>query len=183
MSLSEVTVHCSSNSALASAPRATRGMQIDNRFRRIRAERHALVDRGQKTRRPVNRPARWQTAGIGQDHKGGQVFVDGSQAVAGPRAHAGEPIHREPGVHLKRRGGVVVALGDHRMEERDVIDTFRQVWKKTADPMPAPAMLRNAYGLFITNPAGQRTLCSRLCSPAIGHEMAGPACNRTCRYG
>ena len=112
-------------------------LEVHHRFLGLGTEGDALVVRGQESRGPVDGSTGRQSAGIGQHHEGWQILILGAEAVAQPGAHAGEPVEREAAVHLEGRRSVVVALGEHRVDEAQVVGTAGEVRQQVADPGPA----------------------------------------------
>ena len=91
------------------------------------ADHRALVRRGQEAGAPVGRAVGGEAARVGQDDERRQVVGQAAQAVADPRAHAGEARQHEAGVLHERRRAVDVRLRDHRVDEGDVVDARAEV--------------------------------------------------------
>ena len=99
------------------------------------------MPRRQKTVRPIDRPARWKPARIGQHDIRGEIVRLAAEAVTHPRPEYGEAVQPETGVGLKRRGRVIGRVGDHRANDCQLIRDARDVRKKVRDPQPALAAL------------------------------------------
>ena len=117
--------------------RACREEVVDGRAARPQGD--ALVTRGQEAVAPVDRAARRHPARVGQDDVGGQVVCHRAEAVTQPRAHDREAVEAEAGVLLERRGGVVRGVGDHRVDDRQLVGDARDVREQVRDPQPVLA--------------------------------------------
>ena len=93
----------------------------------------------QKPGRPVHVPIRRQPARIGQHDKRRQVVIQATQPVTDPRPNARKPGQHKPGRLHERRRPVHVRLRDHRMDERNVVDTFAKRRHRIAQPFAALA--------------------------------------------
>ena len=104
------------------------------------AEDGALIARGHVAAGPVFRAADGAAGGVEHDDEAGEVFVDAAEAVVDPRAEAGAAGLHFAGVHLEHRGAVDGRIGDHGVDERDVIDAGAEVGEEIADELAALAV-------------------------------------------
>jgi hypothetical protein len=116
-------------------------LEVDHRFLGLRPEGDALVVGRQESRGPIDRSAGRQSARVGQHHERRQILVLRTQSIAQPGSHAGESVERESAVHLEGRRSVVVALGEHRVDEAQIVDAPGQVRQQIAHPGAAPTPL------------------------------------------
>ena len=66
---------------------------------------------------------------IEEHHERREIFALRTKAVRDPRTHRGTPRLRESGVHLKKRGPMIVTLRVHRADHAQVVRMAREVWK------------------------------------------------------
>ena len=100
---------------------ASRSVEIGDRVAAVGAEGNSLMVGREEATGPVDRSAGRLAAGIGEDDERREVFVDRPQTVAQPGPHGGEAVERESAVHVEGGRRVVVALGDHRVDEAEIV--------------------------------------------------------------
>src|SRR5262249_52152519 len=72
----------------------------------------------------------------------GKVAVRAGEAVTEPGPHARPALHAGPGVQEVVGAGVLGELGNHGPDYTQVVGAVGEVWKESADPQAALAMLR-----------------------------------------
>src|SRR5262249_53204515 len=98
-----------------------------------------------------------------------QILGLAAQAIGKPRPQGREAIEPKPRVLLKGRGRVVGRLGHHRVDDRQFVSNFCQVWKQVRNPQPALASLPKLPITF----AEQADLAKEYVGPLVG--LQGPA--------
>ncbi len=100
-----------------------------------------MVDARQEGGAPVRRMALGQSPAlrIAHHHESRQVVGLAPQAIRHPRADAGEPHARQPRIDHEKRRGMVVRLGEDRMEERHLVHVQSQVRKDLRYQFPGLA--------------------------------------------
>ena len=93
----------------------------------LAAERDALVDGGQEAAAPVGGAAARSPSAGAEDDEAGQVLRLAAQAVGRPGAQARPAELLRAGVHEDLRRRVVERVGDHRLDDRDVVDDLGEV--------------------------------------------------------
>ena len=116
----------SSESRCSSASTPARVREVEHRVA-AGAELHALVDRGQEAAAPVRIAAAGPFLARAEDDEAGQVLRLAAQAIAGPGPDARPAEDRRAGAHHDLAGRMVEGVGDHRLDDRDVVDDRRQV--------------------------------------------------------
>ena len=122
---------------------------------------------GQKARGPLPRGDRLRiaAAGAGQHDEAGQVVAFAAQAVVDPGAHRRAAADGRARVH-ERVGRIVVdLLGDHRLDDANVVGHLAVPGQEVADPLPALAVLSR------TASSAPGTSSSLPCNCAIGWPL------------
>ena len=96
---------------------------------------------GKKAGRPVLGAIRRQPARIGQHDERRQIVVHAAQTIADPGTHARKTGQHKPSRLHEGGGAMHVRLRDHRMNERDVVDTVAERRDRIAQPLAAVAIL------------------------------------------
>ena len=117
-----------------------RPVEVQNGIAR-RAQDGALVGGGHVTARPVLRAADRPAGRIEHHHEAGEVFVHAAKTVVHPRAETRTARENLAGVHLQHRRAVDGRIGDHRVNERNVIDAGGEMREETAHLLAALAIL------------------------------------------
>ena len=91
------------------------------------AELDALVDRRQEAAAPVRVAAAGPLVARAEDDEAGQVLRLAAQAVGDPGAHARPAEDLRAGAHHDLPGRVVERVGDHPLDDGDVVDDRREV--------------------------------------------------------
>ena len=108
------------------------------RFPKLDVRHRGLVDSREESgivkRAPAGRKA------VLHHHESRHVPVLRPQPVGHPRTEAGVALYGIARVHKDLSGGVNRRIGVHRVDERDVVDHFRQVREDLADPRAALAI-------------------------------------------
>ena len=87
----------------------------------LRTALHALEDRGQKTAAPEAIAGAGMGAAGDQDDEAGQVLALRAEAIGHPRAHRRPAKLRRAGEQQQLRRGVVELVGEHRLDEAQVV--------------------------------------------------------------
>ena len=93
------------------------------------------------SRSPSSPRRRWCPSAGAEDDEAGQVLRLAAQAVGRPRAEARPAELLRAGVHEDLRRRVVERVGDHRLDDRDVVDDLGQVRQQLRQLGPALAVL------------------------------------------
>src|SRR5205823_3768778 len=99
-----------------------------------------------KTRSPVLGIALGEPSSerVIHDYESRQVLTDGTKTVRDPRSYARVAHPTEPGIDLEESGGVVVGLGEARVQKRHVIHVlrhFREYFRCPCAALPMPLEL------------------------------------------
>ena len=137
---------------------------------------------GEEAVGPVDRTARGELAGVGDDDEGRQVVGLAPQPVTQPGPHRREAVEPEAAVLLKRAGRVVGGLGDHRPDHRQLVGHRADVGEQLGDgqrplwPLLAELPVRGLR----SRPTLPKKTSSRLapCLPATGRARRSA---RACR--
>ncbi len=103
-------------------------------------EHRTLISRRQETAAETIETARWNQPSIDDDETG-QLLIFGPQTVSEPSPHAGPALEAAAGMQEVIGIGVFGEFRRHRLDDRQFISDFRQMWKQRTDPVPAVAML------------------------------------------
>ncbi len=126
--------------ALAARSDAFRRFQIFHRHA-FGAEFHALIPGGHEPRAPIAHAVDDGALAVLDDDKGGQVLVQGAEAVGNPRPERRPAAGDGAGIHLADAAGVVDAIGPAGLDDREVVRVFRHVREPIRHPQPALAVL------------------------------------------